>query len=76
MSFKKDVIHRLDKINVELALNTKTLVDHHVRTSNIEARVVPLEHSHLFFNKLAKAVAGLIATGAGLAAIAHYLLTK
>lgn len=83
MSFKRDVIDRLDSITeqqikhtTELALNTRTLVDHHVRTSQIEARVVPLEHSHIFFNKLSKAVASLLVAGAALASILKFLVFK
>lgn len=74
MSFKKDVIEKLDKLTIEVALNTKVLTDHHVRTSQIEARVVPLEQSHVFFNKLAKGVTGLLVAGAAFASIYHYLL--
>lgn len=76
MSFKKEVIERLDKITIELAINTKVLSDHHVRTSQIEARVVPLEQSHVFFNKLAKAIMGLVTIGASMTAILHYLVFK
>lgn len=73
MAFKKEVLDRLDKMTIELAVNTKVLKDHHVRTSQLEARVVPLENSHLFFNKLAKSLMAIVTVGAGLAATYHYL---
>lgn len=73
MGFKKDVIVKLEKLTVEVALNNKILTDHHVRTSQIEARVVPLEASHIFFNKLAKAIMGLVTLIGGIAAIYKYL---
>lgn len=76
MAFKKEVIEKLDKINIELALNTRTLEEHHVRSSNLESRVKPLEESHVFFNKLAKALMAIVSICAGIAAILKFLVFK
>lgn len=76
MSFKKDVLEKLSKIESQLAVNNKILETHERRSTNLEERVKPLEDSHIFFNKMAKVVSGLVALCAGIAAIYRYLLLK
>lgn len=83
MGFKKEVLEKLDKIesklveqSVNLALNNSVLTEHHKRSTQLEARVAPLESSHVFVNKLSKAIAAIIAMTAGIAASYHYFLSK
>ncbi len=64
MDFEKIVLDKLDKIEnkqvehtIELAKNTVILLEHHVRSSNLEARFKPLEASHIFWEKMARVVA-------------------
>lgn len=80
MSFKKEVLEKLDKLadkqqdhTIELAKNTMVLNEHHVRSTNHEARLKPLEDHVKFIQKSMKVFGWLIAVGAGLAAIARYL---
>lgn len=72
MSFKKEVILRLEKIDQNLVINNHILDEHQKRSTQLEARVVPLEQSHIFVNKLAKVLVGLATLGAGLVSILHF----
>ena len=81
MGFKKEVLGKLDELSkkqidhtVEIAKYNIILAEHHVRTSNHEARIRPIEESHLFMIKLSKVVTAFVALSAGLAAIYHYLI--
>lgn len=73
MSFKKEVIDRLGKIEQNMVINNQILAEHHRRSTNLEERVKPLEDSHIFFNKFAKIMAGIFSIVVGLAATYHYL---
>ena len=86
--FKKEVLDKLASIEqkaygiemkvheqtLQLGLNNKILDEHHKRSVNLEERIKPIEDSHVFFNKLAKAVVAVIGVFASLAAAYHYLL--
>lgn len=74
MSFKKDVIQSLSKIEQQLAVNTEILDQHHKRSTMLEERVKPLEDGQMFFNKLVKVFMGLVTVTAGIAAAYKYLL--
>ncbi len=74
MSFKKEVMEKLVKIEVQLGVNTEVLAEHQRRSTNLEERVKPLESSHVFFNKLAKAIIAFIAVIASIASIYSYLV--
>lgn len=83
MSFKREVLEKLDKIEsriteqvVNLALNTKVLDEHHKRSTQLEERVKPLEQSHLFTSKLLKAAMSTVAIVAACASAYHYIFTK
>lgn len=76
MGFKKDVLDKLGKIESQLAVNNKILETHERRSTNLEERVIPLEQSHLFFNKLSKGMMALLGIIASCAAAYHYLLSK
>jgi hypothetical protein len=78
MSFKSDVRTRLEDIKVELARNTvetlnvkSDLHTHHVRTSNIEARLKPIENHVEFIGKTLKILIPVL-TGVMVYAIVHY----
>lgn len=73
MSFKKEVREALTEIKVEIAKNTTVLLEHHVRSSNLEARFKPVEKHVLVINSIAKILAGVIATLAAAGSIYHYL---
>ena len=72
MSFKKDVRQSLTDIKVELGKNTVTLMDHHVRSSNLESRMKPIEDHVVFINRTVKVILSVATFGAAIAAIAHY----
>lgn len=79
MSFKKEVRQHLTDIKVELARNTTETLNvkndlhtHHVRTSNLEARIKPLETHVEFFSKVFKVLLPIV-TGVGTYLIVHYL---
>lgn len=72
MSFKKDVRDSLTEIKVELGKNTIVLNEHHVRSSNLEARMKPVEDHVIFISRFTKVVAGLAALGAASATIFHF----
>jgi len=80
MDFEQVVLDKLDKIEskqvehtVELARNTLVLTDHHVRTSNLEARIRPIENHKHFIDMLTKAIIAVVSTAAAGAALYHYL---
>lgn len=80
MSFKRDVLDKLDRIEskiteqaINLAINNKVLDEHHKRSTHLEERVKPLEQSHVFTSKLLKAAMGLIALVAACASAYHYI---
>lgn len=72
MSFKKDVRESLTQIKIEIAKNTIVLEDHHVRSSNIESRLKPVEDHVKFISRFTKVVSALTALGAGTATIFHF----
>lgn len=81
MGFKQDVIIRLDKLaerqeehTITLAKNTIILTDHHVRSSQLESRVKPIENHVIVVNGIVKVAITIIATIASLGAAYHYLL--
>lgn len=74
MSFKHDVRESLTEIKVELGKMNVELKDHTRRSTNLEERVVPLEQSHVFFNKLSKAIAALAGVLAACATVLHYVV--
>lgn len=83
MSFQKDILVRLDKIDdrltaqtIQLELQNKELTEHTRRSTHLESRVIPLEQSHVFWNKLSKTVLTLIATGAACATMYRYFFSK
>lgn len=80
MGFKEEVITRLDKLTerqqehtVQLVLCNKILDEHHKRSTQLETRVLPLEHSHIFTTKLLKAILSIITLIAACASAYHYL---
>lgn len=80
MGFKTDVINRLERMritqekhNEQLAVNNHILDEHQKRSTQLEARVLPLEQSHVFFVKLSKALVAFATLGASITAIIHYL---
>ncbi len=83
MGYKKEVLAKLDELSkqqiqhtIELARNTVILNEHHVRSSNLEARFKPLEESHVFASKFSRILASIVALAAGAAATYHYLFIK
>lgn len=80
MSFKKEVIDKLGSIEskqiehtVQLAVNNKILEDHTRRSTNLEARVLPIEQHVMFINKSMKVGMGLITVFATILAILRHL---
>lgn len=73
MAFKKDVIEKLGKIESQLAVNNKILETHEQRSTDLHLRLKPLEDSHIFFNKLSKAIIALVGIIASIAAVYSYL---
>jgi hypothetical protein len=73
MNFKDEVRGSLTEIKVELAKNTQTLMDHHVRSSNLEARFKPVEQHVILINNLVKIFIGAATAGASIVAVLHYL---
>lgn len=76
MGFKTDVIGKLDKIEtklvehtVELSKNTHVLQEHHVRSSNLEARFKPIEKHVLVVNSLVKIAIALCAAAGAIVGI-------
>lgn len=60
---KLDIIdEKLGKVDVTLAVNTQSLIEHTRRTKNLEDRVEPIEKHVLMINAFAKICAGLVAT--------------
>jgi len=76
MSFKKEVRQSLQEIKIELAKNTTVLETHHVRTSNIEARIKPVEKHVIIVSSITKICVSVIGAAASLAAIYHYFFIK
>lgn len=76
MSFKDEVRASLTEIKVEIAKNTQVLTEHHVRSSNLEARIKPIENHVILVNSLVKIVLSLAACGAAVATIVHYFFNK
>lgn len=83
MSFKRDVMNKLEILTLEqskhntiLDLNTKILDEHQRRSTNLEARILPLENQSVFINKLAKVTLSTAALVAALASAYHYLFMK
>lgn len=74
MSFKKEVVDKLVKIEIQLGVNNRILDEHHKRSTLMEERIKPLEASHVFFNKLSKAIIAFIAIIASIASIYSYLV--
>lgn len=81
MSFKDDVRTRLEEIaraqavhTVKLEENTKVLVEHHVRASQLEARIKPVEVHIAIVGAVTKILIAVVSVGAGIAAIYHYFL--
>lgn len=72
MSFQKEVITKLEKINVQLAINTRILDEHQKRSTQMEERFKPVEDHVIFVNKLAKIVTATAALGASFAGIYGY----
>lgn len=63
----KPIIDKLDKIQelqiehtIQLARNTDSLNEHHVRTTNLEARIKPIESHVQLIGSLIKIVLALI----------------
>ena len=73
MSFKKEVITSLARIDAQLGVNTQVLTEHHKRSTQLEERVKPLEDSAIFFNKLAKAILAIAGIAGALASAYSYL---
>ncbi len=80
MDFEKVVLEKLDKIElkqiehtVALARNTLVLTEHHVRTTNLEARVRPIENHKHFVDMFTKTIMAIVTTAAAGAALYHYL---
>ena len=74
MSFKKDVITKLDVISekqidhtIQLASNTRILEEHHKRSTNLEERVAPIENHVMFINKAVKVLSAILAACAAIA---------
>lgn len=72
MTFQKDVLGRLEKISIQLAVNTKILDEHQRRSTQLEERFKPIEEHVVFVNKLAKIIAATAALGASFAGIIGY----
>lgn len=66
---------KLGRVDVTLALNTQSLIEHTRRTANLEDRVEPLEKSHMLFVAMAKICIAL-AGAAGLIELALKLTGK
>ena len=73
MSFKEDVRQNLTEIKVELGKMNVELREHTRRSTNLEERVVPLESSHIFWNKLSKTIAAIVALLSAAATIYNYI---
>ncbi|GAC1499971.1 MAG: hypothetical protein NVS1B10_03230 [Candidatus Saccharimonadales bacterium] len=80
MDFEKIVLDKLDKIElkqiehtVALSKNTLILTEHHVRTTNLEARIRPIENHKHFVDMFTKVMIGIVTTAAAGAALYHYL---
>lgn len=81
MGFKDEVIVKLDKLldkqqehTVELAKNSVILNDHHVRASQLESRIKPIEKHVIVVNGIVKVSIAIVAMAASLAAIYRYLI--
>lgn len=69
MRFKEEVRQNLTEIKIELAKNTQVLLDHHVRSSNLEARFKPIERHVIVVSSITKIVLSVLAGGAAIATI-------
>lgn len=83
MSFKADVRTRLEDISKAQAVhtekldqNTRVLTDHHVRASQLEARIKPIEAHISLVAGVTKIVIAIVTVGAGVGAIFHYFFNK
>lgn len=80
MWFDKDIVNKLDKISdlqiehtVQLRHNTDILNEHHVRASNLEARIKPIENHVLIINSIVKIlIVGAGAASAIIGAISYF----
>lgn len=74
MSFKKEVLNSLTEIKIEIAKNTTVLNEHHVRASQIESRIKPIENHVLLINSITKIFIALVGAGAAICSILHYIV--
>ncbi len=80
MSFKAEVRTRLEQIaqaqavhSEKLAQNTVVLTEHHVRTTQLESRIKPVEHHIALVAAVTKIAITIVSVCAGLAAIYRYV---
>lgn len=76
MSFKEDVRRKLEEIStkqtehtVQMGFVQKVMEEHHRRSMNLEARVVPIEQHVISINKIVKIIVTVIGSTAALLAI-------
>ncbi len=68
-----DIKEQLVQTRISTEKNTYVLNEHHVRSSNLEARFKPVERHVLVFNGIAKVTAFILTVGAAVVGILHYL---
>jgi hypothetical protein len=87
MSFKKEVIKRLDRIDshlsdqdkiitshtVEMRVYNKELADHTKRSTMLEERFKPIEDIQIFWNKFTKVALAVVSVVATVATIYYRL---
>lgn len=82
MTFKEEMLDRLTDIKVQLAeirvglhKNTEILEEHHIRSSNLEARIKPIEAHTLLITAIFKIIMALGTVGGAGSAAYHYFLS-
>lgn len=65
----KEIKDKQSEHTVQLKINTHVLNEHHVRASQLESRLKPIEEHVVFQRRLLKTLTALIAVLAGIATI-------
>lgn len=69
----KEIKDKQSEHSAILAVNTEIVRQHERRSTNLEARMQPIEEHVRFINKAVKVLCALVALGAGISTIFHYL---
>lgn len=66
MSFQREIVDRLGRIDVQLGIYNHELMEHVKRSTMLEERMIPVEKHVDFISKLAKLVLAVVTAGAAI----------